>query len=183
MQSNERAMLAERLSALADAMGGKLPTSEKGMAMWLEAIEDLPGWAVLQSVTNWMRHSDRFPTAYTLRKAALDLIETEQERDAQKNVEETPTIDEVANRDPEKAKQFQAYLKAYRETVVHDPKMHIWWNTLLWAKGKISAFGASKVIEYYGRAPTEAEIEAARERIREANAKKLYQPVPSDFIH
>lgn len=180
MQGSEKRMLAERLGALADAMGGKLPQTEKGMQIWLEAIEDLPGWAVLQSVTNWMRHSDRFPTPFALRKAALDLIETEQERDAERNAREMPTVSQVINADPVRAEQFDRYREMVRATTPTDPKAWIYPHIADYAtRGNYSRM---KVREFLHREPTEEDIRQAKEKIAAMNRLAFMRPSASEFF-
>ena len=183
MQGQERRMFAERLGALADAMGGKLPATEKGMQIWLDAIDDLPGWAVLQAVNNWMKHSSRFPTAYDLRKAAVDAIETEQERTAQRNTDDAPELGQVVASDPKRAEQFERFIQAFRATIPHDnKKLHLYWNTIQWSKGRLSLFGTQKLREFYHREPNEQDVEVARQKLREANKLVSCRPHPGDFF-
>ena len=182
MQGQERRMFAERLGALADAMGGKLPATEKGMQIWLDAIDDLPGWAVLQAVNNWMRHSSKFPTAYDLRRAALDAIETEQERTAQRNTDDAPELSQVVASDPKRAEQFEKFIQAFRATIPHDQKLHNYWNTILWSKGKLSDYGRGKLREFYHREPNAQDVEIARQKLKDANRLVACRPHPGDFF-
>lgn len=191
MSTDEKKMIYERLSLLAQITGGKVPGTEASWKFWLEQVEGIPATYILGAINNWAKHSTRFPAVAEIRKSAQDSLSADIEKRSQRDRDNSPTVSDVIARDPVKADQFRSFMRAFRDHIGPvDDRQHLYENIVRFAQAKndpngegISLAGRVRVRQAFGgRDPTDREVEEAEERYFAFSRRIRTAPKPSDFF-
>jgi len=88
MERNDSAVLTDRLTELAEALGGKAP-SPKALNVWLDALKECGREEVLAVLTDWPKSHAKMPVPSEILKACREQLSTRIERDAVKRAQES----------------------------------------------------------------------------------------------
>lgn len=180
-------ILGERLSVLAEVLGGRAPSSPKAIEVWSDAMKGIPLSYALAVVNRWAAHHTKFPAPAEIRKVAEEDFLRDQERREREKKDNAPRLSEVVPVDPgiaEGMRRFSTALKnhrpveklAYVEAVVYHADF---------VAGKrardVSPLKWRATLEAFPHAEDPQFAESCRQKLRQERAWKLNLPRPSDY--
>lgn len=147
MQKQELPELAQRLSQLADALGGKAP-SPAGLLVWGDALSECRFDDVRSALTDWPKSHQKMPTPVEILKICRTILSERLEAESKRNATFAPTVDKLVEtaQDTPNARAFKRMWKAWKSRKVSSPRE---WCTNVLASDKadeeLKAFAAASL--------------------------------------
>lgn len=172
-------VFAKRLGLLAETLGGRMPSSEAGIAFWTDALDGIPMSYCIEAVNSWPRYHTKFPSPAEIRKYAEESWSRDKER-RQMEIEDAPKLSEVAPADPDLAEAVAKWRKLPRPKL--PDKYDLKRNLVRWVDGlPTSDVGKSLLRSVYGENPAPGIVEEARREVEAYDRAVAAMPLPSQL--